>query len=293
VLPAEPGQHASAPVPAMHGCALQHMSAAFTVQVPGWPPVAPGVPEQSAVFVWHWPVPVLQTSPAGHCESSVHLPHTFGPPAPQMPPLGFALQSLFWQQLPAMQLQFAPPQSVAPPAPQQKSAGLLQVAPAVAHVAATQAPVVVSQIVLGPYVGSDWHWESVVHLPQKCGVVSPQISPAFAPVQSASVLQLPGTQLPAVSQTHDGFPEEPYAVVQLPLSAGLLHGKHWVLTQSPAGTPVVVHAVSVPVHSGAAESWPESVVDESCPESVGEAESWPESAGSEESSPESTGALES
>jgi hypothetical protein len=35
VLPAEPGQHASAPVLAMHGCALQHMSAAFTVQVPG------------------------------------------------------------------------------------------------------------------------------------------------------------------------------------------------------------------------------------------------------------------
>jgi hypothetical protein len=45
-------------------------------------------------------------------------------------------------------------------------------------------------------------------LPQAFAVVRPQISPAFAPEQSVSVLQLPATQLPAESHT--------YGAVELP-----------------------------------------------------------------------------
>jgi hypothetical protein len=91
---------------------------------------------------------------------------------------------------------------------------------------------------------------SVVHLPQAFGVVRPQSSPELRPVQSESTLQLPATQLPAVSQTYDVVPA-PYAVVQFALSAGLLHGKQAPLTQRPAVVPVV-HLVSAPVHAGAA-----------------------------------------
>jgi hypothetical protein len=154
VFPAVPGQHASAPVPPMHGCVAQHMSAAFVVQTPGLPPpVAPpgGVPVQSVVLGVHAPVVVLQTSPVGHCESSVHLPHWFVPPPPQTGPLAFVVQSALVQQLPGTQAQVPPfVQSAAPPARQQKSALFAEHAPAAAHVEATHPPVVVSQIVPGP-----------------------------------------------------------------------------------------------------------------------------------------------
>ena len=252
---------------------LQHMSFEFTVQVPGCPP--PAVPpagvlrlQSSAPLVTQVPRVKLQTSPDGHCESRVHLPHWFGVCAPQMLPAVPAAQSLFVQQFPGTQLQPVPVQSAA--AAQQKSAELAVQAPAAVHVEATQPPVLVLQTVPGPYVGSDWHCVSVVHPPHWFAVVNPQI---WLPVQSVSVRQLPGMQVPDALQTKDDpAPLSPYALAQFELSAGLLQGKHAPLTQRPAVTPVVVQAVSLPLH------WAASVAGESVPESVGDVESSPESA---------------
>src|SRR5579863_4442886 len=84
-----------------------------------------------------------------------------------------------------------------PPAPgQQMSLGLEQTAPTVEHAAVAHLWVAVSQRNVGPYEVSAWHWESVVQLPQNCGVTRPQIPP----LQSASVRQLPGTQLPCLQR---------------------------------------------------------------------------------------------
>jgi len=94
---------------------------------------------------------VLQTSPVGHCESSVHFPHTFGPPAPHTLPATLAAQSALVQQLPGTQAQVPPTaQSAAPPVAQQKSPAFAEQAPAVVHFEATHPPVARSQIVVGP-----------------------------------------------------------------------------------------------------------------------------------------------
>jgi hypothetical protein len=63
VVPAEPGQHAidEPPGPAKQVPALQQMSLPMFVHVPAAPPVAPGAPVQSPVFVTQFPVLVLQT----------------------------------------------------------------------------------------------------------------------------------------------------------------------------------------------------------------------------------------
>jgi hypothetical protein len=144
------------------------------------------------------------------------LPQTLAvPPPPQTGALEG--QSLFWQQdvpppvgAPGMHAQVsAAAQSAAPPTSQQMSAAFAQVFAAFVQVEETHAPLVVSQIVAAPFVGSFWHWTSVVHLPHALAVVSPQISPAVVPVQSASVLQLPATHSPAVSQTYAVAPAPP------------------------------------------------------------------------------------
>jgi hypothetical protein len=63
------------------------------------------------------------------------------------------------------------------------------------HVPATQPPVVVLQKAPAAFPE---HSESVVHFPHMFAVVTPQSGPAeLAPVQSASVRQLPGEHTPA------------------------------------------------------------------------------------------------
>jgi hypothetical protein len=216
VSPPEPGQHVvpdagvathdPAPAPAP-----QQMSFAGSgVHVPGAPPVAPG-PLQTAAFVSHAPVILLQTSPDLHCASRVHLPHVFGALAPQIDPFALPAQSEPVQQSPRTQRQPAPEQSAAPPAAQHWCDGLAAQAPVAPHVAETHWPLVapaVAQIVPDPYVASVWHCVSVVHGPQTLGVARPQISfgSPFATLQSASVTQLPATQLPRALQTYDVEP---------------------------------------------------------------------------------------
>jgi len=95
-------------------------------------------------------------------------------------------------------------ESVTPPPAQQKSeAFAVQALSGLLQVEGTQRPWLAPEAVLQmspePYVGSDWHWESELHVPQVFGVVTPQIWPT---VQLASLWQLPGTQLPAVSQMY-------------------------------------------------------------------------------------------
>jgi hypothetical protein len=99
------------------------MSLALAVHSPGWPPLDPGVPRQSpAPFGTHCPSvapdAVLHTSPAGHCESSVHGPHVL---PLQTVPFGLLAQSALVQQSPATHEQSpdAPEQSAAPPDAQQ------------------------------------------------------------------------------------------------------------------------------------------------------------------------------
>jgi hypothetical protein len=119
------------------------------------------------------------------------LPQTFGVLAPQIPPALLDAQSAFVQQLPVTQT-----------SAQQTSAALAaQAEELVVHAPETQAPVDVLQIVFAPYVGSLWHWPSLSQRPHWFAVDRPQISPALPPAQSASVLQLPATQLPAVLHT--------------------------------------------------------------------------------------------
>jgi hypothetical protein len=91
------------------------------------------------------------------------------------------------QQLPVIQ--------AFPPVPgQQMSPELEQAAPTVVQALETHFLVAVSQMVAGPYDASLWHCASVVQPPQNCAVTRPQIPP----LQSVSVRQLPGTQLPAL-----------------------------------------------------------------------------------------------
>ena len=144
---------------------LQQKSAGvFGVQTPGAPPPAPGMgaAQNAAAFTAHVPTvspavaSTTHTSPAGHCESEVHLPQTFGVPPP--PQTGAAVgQSLLWQHdvpppvAPGMHAQVsAAAQSAAPPVSQQISAGLAHVLAAIVHVEETHAPLVVSQIVPVP-----------------------------------------------------------------------------------------------------------------------------------------------
>jgi hypothetical protein len=116
------------------------MSMGFAAHAAGAPPAIPG-PVQ--VLDTHWPVPVLHTSLAAHCESSEHLPHTLGPPPPQMGIVPF-VQSALVQQLPGTHA--LTPASFG----QQKSAGFEQAARVVVQAAEEQTPAVVSQIVPGP-----------------------------------------------------------------------------------------------------------------------------------------------
>jgi hypothetical protein len=156
--PAGPGQHASVPVSAMQGRESQHMSLAFAVHAPGWPPLDVGVPRQSpAPFGTHCPCiapdAVLQTSPSGHCESRVHGPHVL---LLQTVPFELLEQSALVQQSPATQEQSpdAPEQSAVPADAQQKSAPFAAHAPAAPHEPGTQSPVPVSQMSAEPNVGS-------------------------------------------------------------------------------------------------------------------------------------------
>jgi len=126
-----PGQHSVAPLTgAKHVPAAQQTSLPMFEQVPGWPPSNPGAPVQSPALATHAPVAVLQTSPAGHCESSVHLLHTL---FTQSGPTELVAQSPSVQQLPGTHAHPAPVQSAAPPAAQQKSLVF-------AHGLAVQAP---------------------------------------------------------------------------------------------------------------------------------------------------------
>ena len=169
------------------------MHVSFTglgVQVPGSPPIPTvGVPVHADAV--HAPVVVSQTWPVVHCESSVQGPQTFGVVAPQMGDAAF-VHWAFVQQLPGTQ-------AVLLPAAQQMSAVLAHVELAVHPVPETHRPAA-PQMVVGPYVGSLWHSASEVQLPHVLGVVAPHIWPGV--VQLASVWQLPGTQLPAVSQMY-------------------------------------------------------------------------------------------
>jgi hypothetical protein len=134
VSPAPPGQHAVAPPVAgfaKHDPDTQQMSVPMFAHVPGCPPVALGAPVHRPAFVTHWPVVVLHTWLVPHCESSVHLPHVLGPPAPQTVPFEFVVQSAFVQQLPGTH--------AFPPVPaQQKSAGFTHAVPAALQPPATQ-----------------------------------------------------------------------------------------------------------------------------------------------------------
>jgi hypothetical protein len=150
------------------------------------------------------PVFVSQMLPAGHCESVVQGPQRCvvalqtGPADPAL------VQSVFEQQFPDTHER--------PLVPEQQTSAVFAAhfVSAVGHVEETHPPVppeaTVLQIFVGPYAGSVWHCVSVVHAPHWLGVVRPQIWPAFAPVQSASTLQLPTTQLPAGSQTYGVVP---------------------------------------------------------------------------------------
>jgi hypothetical protein len=201
-------------------------------------------------LVTHAPVEVLHTWPALHCESEVHLPHWLGPPPPHTDPAALPAQSAFVQQLPGTQALPTPPLDA-----QQKSAGLTHAVLGVVQLAATHVPLVVLQMVDGPYVGSAWHWLSAVHAPQVLALVAPQSWPA---VQSVSEWQLPGTQLPALQMYAVEPP--PYAVVQLASSAGSLHGAQTpALPQRPAVEPMA-HALPVGEHAPASD--PESPPDE-------------------------------
>jgi hypothetical protein len=147
--PPVPGQHPNEVVDpaagfAMHAWPEQHMSlVGLGVQVPGSPPVAPGVPVHAAAT--HRPiiVPVVsQTLPLVHCESDVQGPHTFAVVAPQM-----GADEVHWafvQQLPGTH-------AVPPPDAQQKSAVLAHVVSIVQPVPVTHVPPFAGlQIVVGP-----------------------------------------------------------------------------------------------------------------------------------------------
>jgi hypothetical protein len=87
----------------------------------------------------------------------------------------------------------------------------------------------------GPYVGSAWHCESLVHVPHVLAVVAPQICPA---VQLLSPWQLPGTQAPPLQMY--GLDVLPYAVVQAVSSVVSAHGEqNPVLAQRPFTLPAV------------------------------------------------------
>jgi hypothetical protein len=115
------------------------MSLLLGVQVPGAPPLMPGVPVHAAATQWPAVPPLPVVSQMGvatlplHCESEVHGPHVLGVDAPQMGPAELPVQSVFVQQLPGTHV-------LLPPTEQQKSAGLPHVVSSVQVVPAVQRP---------------------------------------------------------------------------------------------------------------------------------------------------------